>query len=62
MVIEHVTLYTKRSDGRTVQSSFCFERSALKAAHEMGEHQFVIAIKGRVLHAQNVSDAFAFMR
>lgn len=62
MIIEHVTLYNKRADGGTVQSSFGFERSALKAAREMGLNQFVIAIKGRVIHTHNVSNALEFMR
>lgn len=61
MNIEHVTLYNKRADGGTVQSSFGFERSALKAARELGLTQFVIAIKGRILHAEGVTNAQAFI-
>lgn len=55
-----VTLYHQHANG-VVQSSFCFERSALKCAREEGYSQFVIAINGRILHAEGVSNPYVFI-
>lgn len=56
-----VTLYTKTPAG-VAQSAFSFERSALACAREQELAQFVIAINGRILHWEGVSDPHAFIR
>jgi hypothetical protein len=56
-----VTLYNKAPLGGIVQSSFCFERSALNYAREAGLSQFVIAVNGRVLHSHNVGNTYEFI-
>ena len=52
-----ITLYSKTPAG-IVQTAFSFERSALKCAREEGTTQFVIALNGRILHSEGVSNAY----
>lgn len=61
MRVEHVTLFFAVPAG-VCQASFGFERSALKCAREEGHAQFVIAIRGRILHAEGVSNPAEFIR
>lgn len=55
-----ITLFYKVPAG-IAQAAFCFERSALACAREEGRAEFVIAIKGRILHAEGVSNPLAFI-
>ena len=55
-----ITLYSKTAAG-IVQTAFSFERSALKCAREEGTTQFVIAIHGRILYSEGVSNPYAFI-
>jgi hypothetical protein len=56
-----VTLYNLTKTNQVMQSSFCFERTALKYAQEEGFSSFVIAVHGRVIHSHGVSNTYNFM-
>lgn len=58
-----VDLYTRNSNGQVTITAFCFERSALNYARELGASEFVIAVLGRVLTwGPNTKDPVAFMQ
>jgi hypothetical protein len=55
-----ITLFYKVPAG-IAQASFCFERAALACAREEGRTEFVIAIGGRILHWEGVSNPQVFI-